>query len=433
MMHKSFIALAVLAAFAGSAAAAEVQLYGRVNLGLNFTESDMDVPDAALTDGDAKTHSFTMNSGDYTGTRFGLRGNEELGNGWKVGFVLENGFDADTGALHTDGTIFDREAIAYFEGPYGKLAFGRTAIMASDAGSFGVGGALSPFGTGWADIGSQSLVWGAGISARYDNMVSYQSPTFAGFSVIAQYSFGKNTDAETGDIEGTEDTDRYYGLGVTYANGPANFVAVFDAVNKKNERWVGTFGDKHDQEDTYRVVMGGSWDFGMVKPFLSAAYFKDGSLSDVMGAYDHTINFGTSMGKQNISDTILGMNYDGYGVVLGATAPIGNRTFYGMVGYMDAEYQNGGYFVNGAGNNASFDRYDTSIDVKRWMVGVGYDYALSSRTKIYAGAGYFRDKMDSTFFGSTDGNPPGTDNGQYYTHKYDPSGYQVLTGIAHYF
>lgn len=108
MMHKSFIALAVLAAFAGSAAAAEVQLYGRVNLGLNFTESDMDVPDAALTDGDAKTHSFSMNSGDYTGTRFGLRGNEELGNGWKVGFVLENGFDADTGALHTDGTIFDR-------------------------------------------------------------------------------------------------------------------------------------------------------------------------------------------------------------------------------------------------------------------------------------------------------------------------------------
>lgn len=71
------------------------------------------------------------------------------------------------------------------------------------------------------------------------------------------------------------------------------------------------------------------------------------------------------MGKQNISDTILGMNYDGYGVVLGATTPIGNGTFYGMVGYMDAEYQNGGYFVNGAGNNVSFDRYDASIDVKR--------------------------------------------------------------------
>lgn len=41
MMKKSIIALAVMAAAAGSVAAADVQLYGRVNLGLNYTESDM--------------------------------------------------------------------------------------------------------------------------------------------------------------------------------------------------------------------------------------------------------------------------------------------------------------------------------------------------------------------------------------------------------
>ena len=65
MFKKTLAAAAILAAFAGSALAAEVQLYGRVNLGLNFTESDMDVPDAALTDGDAKTHSFIKPTSKY--------------------------------------------------------------------------------------------------------------------------------------------------------------------------------------------------------------------------------------------------------------------------------------------------------------------------------------------------------------------------------
>lgn len=424
MFKKTLAAAAILAAFAGSALAAEVQLYGRVNLGLNFTESDMDVPDAALTDGDAKTHSFTMNSGDYTGTRFGLRGNEELGNGWKVGFVLENGFDADTGALHTDGTIFDREAIAYFGGPYGKLAFGRTAIMASDAGSFGVGGALSPFGTGWADIGSQSLVWCAGISARYDNMVSYQSPTFAGFSVIAQYSFGKNTDAETGDIEGTEDTDRYYGLGVTYANGPANFVLGFDAVNKKNEHWIGaTTGTKYEQDDTYRVVAGGSWDFGMVRPYFAAAYFKDGDLGSFGGVYDQSlVDDSTDPATSFDLSSILTQNYDGYALALGASVPLGGGTFKTMVGYMDAEYQ---------GPDAASAQWDmlesekVAVDVKRWMIGAGYEYPFSKRTSVYVGGGYFQDDVDISGTDAADGEP--------YKGTFKPKTYMFLTGMTHYF
>lgn len=431
MLQKSFIALAVLAAFAGSAAAAEVQLYGRLNLGLNYTESDMDVPDAMLTDGEAKDHAFQMKSGDYTGSRFGLKGTEDLGNGWMVGFVLENGFNGDDGSLSTENSIFDREAILYVDGAYGKLALGRMSILASDAGTFGQGGALSPFGTGWGDVGSQSLIWGAGIASRFDNMVAYQSPDFAGFKVFAQYSFGENSDAETDTWEGTEDANRYYGIGLSYANGPANFVMVVDAVNKKNDQWIGTFDGKHEQNDTYRVVMGGSWDFGVVKPFLSAAYFKDGAIGDLLGAYDHTVDMSADgMGMQNISDTILGMDFDGYGMVLGATAPVGNGTFYGMVGYMDAEYQHDGYFVNGDAN-VSFDFYDASIDVKRWMVGVGYDYKLSKRTTVYAGAGYFRDEMEFGFFNAD--NNTGAPTGERVSGSYDPSSYQVLMGISHNF
>lgn len=90
MFKKSLAAVAVLGAFAGSALAADVQLYGLVDLGLNWTQVDK---------GTTTTDSFGMGSGQNSGSRFGLKGTEDLGNGYKVGFNLENSFKADDGAF----------------------------------------------------------------------------------------------------------------------------------------------------------------------------------------------------------------------------------------------------------------------------------------------------------------------------------------------
>lgn len=424
MFKKTLAAAAILAAFAGSALAADIQLYGRFSIGLNYTNSDVDIPDDGLVSGDAKSHSFTMNSGDYTGSRFGLRGAEEFGNGWKVGFVLENGFSGDSGELGDGDRIFDREAIVYADGPWGKFAMGRVGIFTGDGGSFALGGELTPFGTGWNNVGSQSLLWGAGISSRYDNMVTYLSPTFAGFKVIAQYSFGSNTDAETGDIEGTEDTNRYYGVGLAYAQGPASFVLGFDAVNKKNEHWIGaTTGTKYEQDDTYRVVAGGSWDFGMVRPYFAAAYFKDGDLGSFGGVYDQSlVDDSTDPATSFDLSSILTQNYDGYALALGASVPLGGGTFKAMVGYMDAEYQ---------GPDAASAQWDmlesekVAVDVKRWMIGAGYEYPFSKRTSVYVGGGYFQDDVDIGGTDAADGEP--------YKGAFKPKTYMFLTGMTHYF
>lgn len=82
MFKKTLAAVAVLGAFAGSALAADVQLYGLVDLGMNWTHTE----DA---DG-VKTDKFALSSGQNSGSRFGLKGTEDLGNGYTVGFVLEN-------------------------------------------------------------------------------------------------------------------------------------------------------------------------------------------------------------------------------------------------------------------------------------------------------------------------------------------------------
>ena len=84
MFKKTLAAVAVLGAFAGSALAADVQLYGLVDLGMNWTHTE----DA---DG-VKTDKFALSSGQNSGSRFGLKGTEDLGNGMTVGFKLENGF-----------------------------------------------------------------------------------------------------------------------------------------------------------------------------------------------------------------------------------------------------------------------------------------------------------------------------------------------------
>lgn len=379
MFKKSLAAVAVLAAFAGSAYAADVTMYGRVDLGLRFTNTDAD----KANEGDV--NKFEMASGNYTGSRFGIKGEEDLGNGMKVGFVLENGFTADDGSFSTEGKLFDRQSSLHLKGSFGEVAFGRMGIMNSTAGTFGIG-QFSALETGWGDVGNQNLIWGAGFSSRLDNMVTYATPEFAGAKVIAQYSFGttpKKDDIKDGSVwvEGKPTTDRYAGIGVTYNANNFALRAIVDTINKKSGDSVAPENYK-DVDDTVRVTLGGSYDFGVVKPFLAASYFKDGKVSAIPGA-----------------DKIGGV-YDGYGVVLGANAPLFGGTLKATAGYLDAEQQN----VADA----------AAQDVSRFIVGAGYEYKLSKRTVVYADAGYGQDDIDNR-------------------DADKPSYFQAAFGMAHYF
>lgn len=388
MFKKSLIAVAALSALAGSAMAADVQIYGRIDTGFRYQNVDYDV--AGVSD----DSSFGMVSGNYSGSRIGIKGSEDLGNGLTVGFVLENGFEGDDGSFDSNEDIFGREAILYVEGDFGKVAFGRTGILNGTAGSFAIGN-FTPWGTGWGSVGDQSLIFGASIASRWDNMISYRSPEFAGFQVHAQYSFGANTyqnDAKTETYEeGKTTTDRYYAIGATYKNGGLNLIGIVDSVNEKHIQ--GT----EDPDDTLRVTIGGSYDFGVVKPYLSAAYFKDAAMKTWMDSF--------ASGHTKFIESYLKGDWDGYGVILGASAPLVGGTAHMTIGYMDAEEQNEA--VNNIG-----------ADLTRYTFAVGYEYPLSKRTKVYADAGYFKDEFD---WGEGGGD------------SVEPEGYQAAVGMIHYF
>ena len=143
---------ALTAAFAAAASAAfvsapalaapSVTLYGLVDMGLSVSRSSGDASNA--NDGKAL---FQLKSGQRNGSRFGLKGVEDLGSGNKVGFILEDQFKADDGTLQ-DSSFWARESSLWVSGRYGRVTVGKVGQLKSPVGSTALAGtAMYPFGT----------------------------------------------------------------------------------------------------------------------------------------------------------------------------------------------------------------------------------------------------------------------------------------------
>ena len=121
MMKKTLLALSVAGAFIGTASAApQIELYGLINTGFSYVHSDSDRA------GEDAKDSFSMETGKEFGSRWGIRGSEDLGNGLKVSFTLESGFASDTGASE-QSRLFGRESHVDLSGSFGA-GFGTTFL-----------------------------------------------------------------------------------------------------------------------------------------------------------------------------------------------------------------------------------------------------------------------------------------------------------------
>lgn len=185
MQTKLSVALAAtLAGFALSAQAANVEVYGLIDTGLNYQHVDADR--AGVDD----VSKFQMKSSQSTPNRVGLRGTEDLGQGLKVGFVLESQFNSDDGSLMPGNRLFHRAAqIMLMSDDYGTLVLGRSGMLRSGFGTTGIwGGKVSPFSNSWGDymVGSKYIMPGG--FKPGDNTITYQSPVMSGLQLHAQYS-----------------------------------------------------------------------------------------------------------------------------------------------------------------------------------------------------------------------------------------------------
>ncbi|MFR6359071.1 MAG: porin [Sutterella wadsworthensis] len=117
-MKHSILCCAVTGALAsGAAFAADTQIYGVIDTGFSVRNNQ-------YVNGNSDT-TTRMVSGQYIGSRFGIKGSEDLGNGYKAGFVLESSIKTDDGSLGQGGRLWGREARVYLSGDFGEVSFGR--------------------------------------------------------------------------------------------------------------------------------------------------------------------------------------------------------------------------------------------------------------------------------------------------------------------
>lgn len=361
-MKKTLAALAVLGAFAGSAAAADVTLYGVVDYGFLYNYTDNQKDDGTSTD----DNTFGLQSGVDSGSRWGIKGVEDLGNGLKVGFQLESGFNADDGTLskynEKQNRIFGRQATLSVYSDFGTLTFGRMGALSSAAGTYDV-----VYSIGDAFDGGDNDVFGLYGASRYDNTVAYQSPKFAGLQVTTMYSFKQDSNVAKEKFSGDEgdfsSSKRYAGVALTGEYGPAQFVAAYELTK------YGSNGTKRElDKDANVFFLGGNYDFGVAKVFAMGQYFNGLTTAPTL---DDTL----------VSATDATDGVKGFGFNVGTQVPAAG----GLITV-------GGYYSNFEqdGVVAGEEKYEGDY----YGLAARYEYDLSKRTMLYAGAGYGVESRD---------------------------------------
>lgn len=202
---KRFVPALVLAGvFAGTAhAETSVTLYGIADISVRY-----------LNHGDSDGHSrIGMNNGAISGSRWGLRGTEDLGGGNSAFFRLENGFNLQNGQRSDPNRLFSRQAYVGLDGgDVGAISFGRqdTALFTLLADTF------DPLTVGNYDQNSWLPV--AMSRARSDNSIRYRNSKLGGLDVVLQYSF--NSDVTSGESFSNRRLGQQYGGTLAYTAGP---------------------------------------------------------------------------------------------------------------------------------------------------------------------------------------------------------------------
>ncbi|SAL43612.1 porin [Caballeronia humi] len=339
MKKKTLAAsLALLGAAGAAQAQSSVTLYGVIDAGLGYVSN-------ANANGN---HLYGMINGNLSGSRWGLKGQEDLGGGLKAIFQLENGFDVGTGQLNQGGREFGRQAFVGLTGDsWGTVTLGRQYDPSVDMVQ-GITGD-NYFGSIMATPGD---VDNYDNSLRTSNAVKYVSPNYAGFQFEGLYGFS-NTAGATGQ-------GQTWSGAATYNNGPLALAASYLYVNNPTaNRATGWNSPSSDSLFNSTVNIG----------YQTA----------------HSIGIARAAGQYAFGPMTFGASYS-----FAQYKSDGSSTFASQ-----EKYSTGNAFVNyqltpatllGLGYTYTKASGDTGAHYNQ--VSLGADYSLSKRTDVYAVGAY---------------------------------------------
>ncbi|MCG9098362.1 porin [Laribacter hongkongensis] len=183
-MNKKLIAAALASAFIAPAVLADVQIYGVMNADVESVKATGATTAAA----DKKsTTRVTSNT-----SRIGFKGNEDLGNGLKAIWQVEQFVFLD--GTNGTGTEASQDSMNRFATRNSFVGLdinnvGQLLLGQYDSAYKTLVKPVNPLGDGIADINVTTFSRG---DARYKNSVHYYSPSWDGFKVGASYGFDES-------------------------------------------------------------------------------------------------------------------------------------------------------------------------------------------------------------------------------------------------
>jgi general bacterial porin, GBP family len=345
MLKKCSFAGAVAMLVGAQAAHAQgsMTLYGIIDEGFTYSSNQ-------------KGHSVVqLQSGKLGGSRWGFRGEEQLGNGLSAIMNLENGFNATNGT-NSAGREFARTSlVGLSKKGLGSLTFGRQSDSLADivAPFFGAG-YFTP-ATHIGDNDDMNWYW------RVNNSVKVTTETLSGFKFSGIYGFSNQAGAFA--------NNREWSAAASYANGPLSFGAGYMQINHPNSttNTSGALGGASTSNgDDYSSAFFYGMDGGVARQQVTGA-----GAGYTLGAAQIGVGF---------TNVLLDYNDGAQRKLNNANANVRYRVSAPLVLIADYTYTFG-----------TADRVtgSTAHLKPRWhQITLGVDYSMSKRTEFYASAEY---------------------------------------------
>jgi predicted porin len=211
----STLSLALLGATGVAHAQSSVTLYGLIDESVQYVHNA----------NPANNNLWQLAAGNLQGSRWGLKGSEDLGGGLKAIFQLESGFNPNNGKMGSYGTgtkLFGRQAyVGLTQDAYGTLTLGRQYDPLVDL--------VQPL-TGDNFFGSTFTTPGDvdnnDNSSRTNNAIKYVSPVWGGFQFEGMYALGG--------VAGATGAGQSWAGAATWSGGPFSVAAGYFRMQNAN-------------------------------------------------------------------------------------------------------------------------------------------------------------------------------------------------------
>lgn len=349
-MKKRLLAAALLGASTYASAQGSVTLYGTVDAGITYTSSQQFTrPDGSIGAG----HGWQMTGGNLVPSRYGLQGVEDLGDGLKATFMLENSFYTGSGNFVQGGSLFNRQAwVGLAKDGYGTLSFGRQYDSYSDF--------LGPYvsSNNWATLYGSHIgdVDNLNEAFNFNNAIKYVSPDWHGFTLGGTFSLGG--------VAGDFAQNRGYSFAATYAMAPVSVSAGY--LNLQNP---------------LDAALGGR--AGYIGDFAcsnASALYCQLQNADALKAWGAAASYAIGPATIALAYTHSLLDHSRY--FASAAEPIGRNIAFD-IGEINLTYALSPFLQLGAAYIYNVAKPDGGSSTRFHQVNLGANYALSKRTALY--------------------------------------------------